>query len=116
LEFDTGMLSTMNSGWLLLLNVFWPRMMMLVEPPGVPPPVIVTPEIFPWTCWTRFIAFVVLRSSEVICCCAVPSCARSRSTPSAVTTTPVSRVAATVRLMSRSIVPPLRTTWTLSGA
>ena len=47
-----------------------------------------------WACWTRFIAFVVFRSSLVSCCCAVPRVLFSRATLPAVMMMPVSCVAA----------------------
>ena len=56
--FEIGTPSTMNTGWLLPVIEFAPRMMMFDDPPCVLGAVIVTPETLPSSCSTTLSAFV----------------------------------------------------------
>jgi hypothetical protein len=94
----TGTPSTTNSGWLLPLIEFAPRMVIFVEPPVVPASVMLTPATLPWSWSTKLSARELLSSALVTCCCAVPSWLFCRSRPSAVVTTVWSWVASGERV------------------
>src|SRR5436190_149151 len=96
----------MNSGWLLPLIDVAPRMTMRDEPPCVVALVTLMPAILPDSAETKLVVRALLTSDdESIVCCATPSAFFSFSMPSAVTTTPVSCVAAVASVKFCDTVP-----------
>ena len=110
LTFRIGTPSTIHSGSLLPVIEFDPRMRMFADPSCVPAPEMITPDTLPAS-WLTIVGSCDVWSSAVeSCCCAVPSWLFSFSTPSAVTTMPVSWLGSATSTKSCVTLPRAGTT------
>ena len=101
---------TIISGWFTLLKEDWPRILILVDPPGPVPMVeIFTPESFPCNVLIGFGVRFVATASAFTVAVAKPKRLASFLIPSAVTTTSLSTLGSEERTTS-SVVFPLSLT------
>ena len=107
---DTGMPSTMNSGWFSPRIEPAPRITMRDEPPMLPVWLIATPLTLPDSELTTLGVCVRTSSSPVSVCCDVPMVVFSARMPSAVTVTPVSCEACGASAKSTLAAPPTMVT------